>query len=85
MAEYYHATVSYPADYQVEVVHKGSESPRSLVRAFRRIGATITIGDALPPEKAQQYRALEAAIRPPKRLTWHPRIDIPEADDDGDD
>lgn len=85
VAKYYHVTIHYTGGSEVELVHKGEKVTPATARLLRRIGATITFGDALPPDKAKDYEAMSEGVRAPKRYSWHPRIDVPEGGDDGDD
>lgn len=83
MAEFYHATIKYSTGQEVETVHKGETVHPATVKMLARMGATISLGDRLPPEKEREYEALSVAARRPKRYTGRPRIDKPTGGDNG--
>lgn len=85
MAYYYQATITYPGDYVAHVVHKGEKPHHKVVKMLAKYGATIAIGEPVPVDKAKEYEDMERGIRAYQRFSWHPALEIPEGDDDGDD
>ena len=82
MAEYFYATVTYHSGDKVRLVHKGREPTKATMKLLGRVGAIFEIGEPVPQETAAAAEKASAALAAGQRAGWHPRLDVPEADDD---
>lgn len=85
MAEYFYATITYHSGDKVTLVHKGKVPTKATMELLAPIAACIEIGDPLPPDKQGEYERLAEAVEARNRHDWHPQMDVPEGEGDGDD
>lgn len=84
MDRYFYATITYHSGDKVRLVHKGKHPTKATMALLAPIAACIEVQEPLSPEKQEEYARLAEAQEVWNRRDWHPQMDVPEGEEDGD-